>query len=53
MVTHYEPVFIMVGVMYLLSAVSWLFIDSENSLDRDEESADQTIPDEPGSEETS
>jgi MFS transporter, ACS family, glucarate transporter len=37
MVTHYEPVFVMVGVMYLLSAVSWLFIDSENSLDRDEQ----------------
>ncbi len=37
MVTHYEPVFVMVGVMYLLSAVSWLFINSENSLDRDEQ----------------
>lgn len=36
MVTHYEPVFVMVGVMYLLSAVCWLFIDSENSLDRDD-----------------
>ena len=34
MVTHYEPVFVMVGVMYLLSAVCWLFINSENSLDR-------------------
>lgn len=39
MVTHYEPVFVMVGVMYLLSAVCWLFINSENSLDRDEQSA--------------
>jgi hypothetical protein len=36
MVTHYEPVFVMVGVMYLLSAVCWLFINSEDSLDRDE-----------------
>lgn len=36
MVTHYEPVFLMVGVMYLLSAVCWLFINSEDSLDRDE-----------------
>jgi MFS transporter, ACS family, glucarate transporter len=53
MVTHYEPVFVMVGVMYLLSAVSWLFIDSENSLDRDEQSVGQTIPDEPGNEENS
>ena len=38
MVTHYEPVFVMVGVMYLLSAVCWLFINSEDSLDRDENS---------------
>ena len=37
MVTHYEPVFVMVGVMYLLSAVCWLFINSEDSLDRDEQ----------------
>jgi len=34
--THYEPVFLMVGIMYLLSAVCWLFINSENSLDRNE-----------------
>ena len=36
MTTHYEPVFVMVGVMYLLSAVCWLFINSENSLDRED-----------------
>lgn len=38
LVTHYEPVFVMVGVMYLLSAVCWLFINSEDSLDRGERS---------------
>jgi len=53
MVTHYEPVFVMVGVMYLLSAVSWLFIDSENSLDGDERSAGQPVSGESGSEENS
>lgn len=46
MVTHYEPVFVMVGVMYLLSAICWLFINSENSLDRDERSVGQAPPDE-------
>lgn len=44
MVTHYEPVFVMVGVMYLLSAVCWLFINSENSLDRGECSAAGQAP---------
>ncbi|NQV24803.1 MAG: MFS transporter [Rhodopirellula sp.] len=50
--THYEPVFVMVGVMYLLSAVCWLFINSENSLDRAAPSkgqlaSDEAEPDEP------
>ena len=31
---HYEPVFIMVGVMYMISAISWLFINCTDSLDR-------------------
>lgn len=35
--THYEPVFLLVGAMYLLSAVCWLFINCTNSLDPDEE----------------
>ena len=33
-IVHYEPVFLMVGVMYLASAVCWLFINSTDSLDR-------------------
>ncbi len=33
-VTHYEPVFFMVGIMYLTSAACWLFIDCTNSLDQ-------------------
>lgn len=41
LVTHYEPVFILVGAMYLLSAVGWFFIDCTDSLDR---SADQPPP---------
>jgi len=35
-IVHYEPVFIMVGIMYALSAVCWLFINCTNSLDRPE-----------------
>ncbi len=35
-IVHYEPVFIMVGIMYLASAVCWLFINCTNSLDRPE-----------------
>ncbi|MDP6469072.1 MAG: MFS transporter [Pirellulaceae bacterium] len=35
-IVHYEPVFIMVGIMYLMSATCWLFIDCTNSLDRPE-----------------
>ena len=33
-ITHFEPVFIMVGIMYLASAVCWLFINCEDSLER-------------------
>ena len=33
-ITHFEPVFIMVGVMYLASAVCWLFINCEDSLEK-------------------
>ncbi|MGZ0173665.1 MAG: MFS transporter [Planctomycetales bacterium] len=44
-VTHFEPVFLMVGVMYLLSAVCWVFINSENSLDCEDPLADQTPSD--------
>lgn len=43
-VTHFEPVFLMVGAMYLVSAVCWLFINSENSLDREEPSLDRDEP---------
>lgn len=32
-ITQYEPVFILVGVMYLLSALCWIFIDCTKSLD--------------------
>lgn len=32
-VVHYEPVFLMVGIMYLISAASWLFIDCTDALD--------------------
>lgn len=35
--THYEPVFLMVGIMYLASAMCWLFIDCTKSLDREDE----------------
>ena len=35
-VTDYGPVFVMVGVMYLMAAVCWLFINCTNSLDRDD-----------------
>ena len=35
-IIHYEPVFLMVGIMYMLSAVCWLFINCTNSLDRPE-----------------
>jgi ACS family glucarate transporter-like MFS transporter len=38
-IVHYEPVFIMVGIMYVASAVCWLFINCTNSLDRPEYSA--------------
>lgn len=38
-VTHYEPVFLLVGAMYLISAVCWLFINCTNSLDRSEDEA--------------
>jgi len=33
LVTHYEPVFLLVGLMYLASAVCWLGINCTNSLD--------------------
>lgn len=32
-ITHFEPVFIMVGIMYLASAACWLFINCEQSLE--------------------
>ena len=32
-ITQYEPVFMLVGVMYLLSALCWFFINCTNSLD--------------------
>ena len=35
-IIHYEPVFLMVGIMYIVSGVCWLFIDCTNSLDRPE-----------------
>jgi sugar phosphate permease len=38
-VTHFEPVFLLVGAMYLLSAVCWFFINCTNSLDRSGKSA--------------
>ncbi len=33
-IINYEPVFLMVGIMYMISGVCWLFIDCTNSLDR-------------------
>ncbi len=36
MVTNFTPVFILVGCMYFASAVCWLFINCENSLDKPE-----------------
>lgn len=53
LVTHYEPVFVMVGVMYLLSAVCWLFINSENSLDRDEPAMSESLPKRQGNQDES
>lgn len=35
-IVHYEPVFLLVGIMYMVSGVCWLFINSTNSLDRPE-----------------
>jgi MFS transporter, ACS family, glucarate transporter len=35
-IVHYEPVFLLVGVMYMISGVCWLFINCTNSLDRPE-----------------
>jgi MFS family permease len=35
-IIHYEPVFLMVGIMYIMSGVCWLFINCTNSLDRPE-----------------
>ncbi|MCH2209919.1 MAG: MFS transporter [Fuerstiella sp.] len=40
-VTNFNPVFLMVGLMYLASAVGWLFINTENSLDVDERTDQQ------------
>ena len=33
--TNFTPVFAVVGMMYILSAISWLFINCTNSLDRE------------------
>jgi sugar phosphate permease len=38
-VTNYTPMFVLVAVMYLLSACCWLFIDCTQSLDRSEAGA--------------
>lgn len=35
--THYEPVFILTGVMYLCSAFCWPFINCEDSIDKGED----------------
>lgn len=43
-VVHYEPVFLLVGVMYMLSAVCWLFINCTNSLDQPEYTATDDEP---------
>ena len=32
-VTNFDPVFVMVGLMYAVSAIAWLFINAENTLD--------------------
>ena len=34
-VTNYDPVFVLVGAMYWMSAMCWFFINSNHSLDRD------------------
>lgn len=41
-VTQYEPVFLLVGVMYLLSALCWFFINCTNSLDPGESSVGES-----------
>ena len=41
---NYGPVFTMVGIMYLASAFSWLFINCTNSLDQPEYSRDDKMP---------
>lgn len=41
-VTQYEPVFLLVGIMYLLSALCWFFINCTNSLDPAESSDSKT-----------
>jgi ACS family glucarate transporter-like MFS transporter len=38
-VVNYQPVFLLVGLMYLLSAACWLLIDSTDSLERQAEEA--------------
>jgi ACS family glucarate transporter-like MFS transporter len=35
-IVHYEPVFLLVGIMYLTSAACWIFIDCTDSLDQPE-----------------
>ena len=42
-IVSYQPVFVMVGVMYMLSAVCWLFIDCTNSLDDPKYSSDGSL----------
>ncbi|MDA1018139.1 MAG: MFS transporter [Planctomycetota bacterium] len=38
--THFEPVFILTGAMYLASAFCWLFINCENAIDADDAPVD-------------
>ena len=42
-IANYQPVFIMVGTMYMVSALCWLFIDCTNSLDDPKYSSDGTL----------
>lgn len=39
-ITNFTPVFIMVGVMYFASALCWLFINCENTLDQPDETTE-------------
>jgi ACS family glucarate transporter-like MFS transporter len=46
MVTNFSPLFTLVAAMYMISAVSWFFINCEDSLERENPAVGQALPDE-------